>query len=197
MLEVLFYTEKLFPPSGARACSSLPGSPLPGGSVRGSSAPGSPLRANLTQAALAPAFPEPVALSRWSLHRWAVSVLHAEPSTRPVSGAGPGGRAPGPPNYASRRALVSRRLSGPARPLRPRPRPRAGSTLPCQTIQPDNICYCTLLKLACCPLPPCLPHLQPAHHPACAWRFGIRRLGAWRGARAGLLEERRSCNNGG
>jgi hypothetical protein len=56
--------------------------------------------------------------------------------------------------YASRRALVSRRLSAPARPLRSRPVPGAGSTLPCPPIQSAYIRYCTLLKLMCCPLPP-------------------------------------------
>jgi hypothetical protein len=82
MLEVFSGYVKLFAPSGAHACSRLPGS-----SVRGSPLRAARFRANLTQAALAPVFPkpmasEPMALSRWSLHRRAVSVLHAEPSTR-------------------------------------------------------------------------------------------------------------------
>jgi hypothetical protein len=50
MLEVISYTVKLFPPSGAHACSPLPGSPLRAARFR----------ANLTQAAVAPVFPEPV-----------------------------------------------------------------------------------------------------------------------------------------
>jgi hypothetical protein len=93
MLEVFSTGIKLFAPSGALACSRLPGgsvrgSPLRGSPLRGSPLRGSPLRAarfraNLTQAAVAPAFLKPMVSA----------LLRPEPSTRPVSGARPGGRA--------------------------------------------------------------------------------------------------------
>lgn len=56
MLEVFSTGIKLFAPSGARACS-----PLPGGSVLGSPLRAARFRANLTQAAVAPVFPKPMA----------------------------------------------------------------------------------------------------------------------------------------
>jgi hypothetical protein len=210
MLEVFSGYVKLFAPSGAHACSRLPGSSVRGSPLRGSPLRAARFRANLTQAAVAPAFPKPMASEPLASEpmvpapvgrkRPARRAFYAQSLLRalyPARGLEAG------PTYASRRALVSRRLSAPARPLRPRcdqaPVPGAGSTLPRPPIQSAYIRYCTSLKPSRLPpsTPPRLPHLQPAHRPACAWRSGIRRRGAWRGARVGLLEERRSCNNGG
>jgi hypothetical protein len=66
MLEVLFYTEKLFAPSGALACSPLPGSSAPGKSDSGSCRPGVSQADGL----------------RADGPCTGVSVLRAEPSTR-------------------------------------------------------------------------------------------------------------------
>jgi hypothetical protein len=55
MLEVFSTGIKLFAPSGALACSRLPGS-----SVRGSPLRAARFQANLTQAAVVPVFPKPM-----------------------------------------------------------------------------------------------------------------------------------------
>jgi hypothetical protein len=145
MLEVLFYTVKLFAPSGALFRAAHACSPLPGSSVRGSPLRAARFRANLTQAAVAPAFlkpmvSEPMVPAPSTPRAFYASCIRRK-SRRRVNYW-----APGP-------ALASRRLSDPAKPLRPRPVPGVGSTLPCPPIQPDNIRYCTLLKLVDYPLP--------------------------------------------
>jgi hypothetical protein len=126
MLEVFSTGIKLFAPSGALACSRLPGS-----SVRGSPLRAARFRVNLTQAAVAPVFPKPMASEPLASEPMGPTPAGRKRPTRrrlcaqsllralyPARGLEAG------PTYASGRALVSRRLSASARPLRPRSRPR-------------------------------------------------------------------------
>jgi hypothetical protein len=176
MLEVFSTGIKLFAPSGALACSSVRGSPLRGSPLRAAR-----FRANLTQAALAPAFPKPM-VSEPMVSEPMVSapVGRKRPTRRafyaqsllrvlyPARGLEAG------PTYASRRALVSRRLSAPARPLRPRPRLRGWlhPPLPTYSTRQHPLLHITQTSMLAPSASPSLSHLQPAHRPACARRLG-------------------------